>query len=212
MKTSSQPTHEHVSSAPPSSRPVWAGAAPPTTATRQSRVTANPAIPSPQPPMYPWIGQRRREQPQLDARCGRGQRRDTGAGDGPRGDGARGGGGMTEPAAADDPEPSSALSRACATRGNGRARPLCSARAGRAAVTLDPRGAHSWQTVFYDGLPGQNRTYQGDVKYPSLMALEGDDNEVLGQTFAVVFQYRGPGATSDPPCQFNYVNVTVSLP
>jgi hypothetical protein len=42
------------------------------------------------------------------------------------------------------------------------------------------------------------------------MALEGDDNEILGETFAVVFEYRG-GNSSSAPFQFNYVNVTVAL-
>ena len=42
------------------------------------------------------------------------------------------------------------------------------------------------------------------------MALEGDDNEKLGQKFAVVYEYRG-GNSSSAPFQFNYVNVSVSL-
>ena len=42
------------------------------------------------------------------------------------------------------------------------------------------------------------------------MALEGDDNERLGQKFAVVYEYRG-GNSSSAPFQFNYVNVSVSL-
>jgi hypothetical protein len=47
------------------------------------------------------------------------------------------------------------------------------------------------------------------VVYPTLMALEGDDNEVLGETFAVVFSYRDANS-SGAPFQFNYVNVTVT--
>ena len=39
--------------------------------------------------------------------------------------------------------------------------------------------------------------------------LEGDDNEVLGRTFAVVFQYRRPETAA--PYEFDYVNVTVSV-
>ena len=72
-----------------------------------------------------------------------------------------------------------------------------------------------WQTVFGDGLAGHNRATQGDVKYPSLLALSGDDNEVLGETFAVAFQYSGPatlqfGNTSLAPFAFHYVNVSVT--
>ena len=46
------------------------------------------------------------------------------------------------------------------------------------------------------------------VTYPSLMSLDGPNNEVLGETFAVVFQYRG-GNSTNPPFQYNSVNVTV---
>ena len=50
----------------------------------------------------------------------------------------------------------------------------------------------------------------GQVTYPSLMSLEDNhDNEVLGSTFAVVFQLRA-GNSSGPPFQFASVNVTVS--
>ena len=50
----------------------------------------------------------------------------------------------------------------------------------------------------------------GQVTYPSLMSLEDNgDNEVLGSTFAVVFQLRA-GNSSNPPFQFASVNVTVS--
>lgn len=76
-----------------------------------------------------------------------------------------------------------------------------------------------WQTVWSDELDGAtsgatsrgtHRTFNGDVKYPSLMALEGDDNEVLaGKAFAVVFQYRGPG-TAKPWGEMRYVNVTLA--
>ena len=48
-----------------------------------------------------------------------------------------------------------------------------------------------------------------DVVYPSLMSY-GPDNEVLGETFAVVFEYRG-GNASSAPFQFNLVNVTVDV-
>jgi hypothetical protein len=58
-----------------------------------------------------------------------------------------------------------------------------------------------WQTVYHDN--------HSSVVYPTLMALEGDDNEVLGETFAVVYEYRG-GNSSGAPFQFNYVNVTVT--
>ena len=55
------------------------------------------------------------------------------------------------------------------------------------------------------------RAAQGDVKYPSLMALEGEDNEVLlGSTFAVAFQYRGPSVAAEKHAPFWYVNVTVT--
>eukprot|EP01043_Picozoa_sp_COSAG02_P037511 COSAG02_NODE_2822_length_7957_cov_4.624841_3_plen_65_part_00 len=59
-----------------------------------------------------------------------------------------------------------------------------------------------WQSVYHDN--------HSSVVYPTLMALEGDDNEILGETFAVVFEYRG-GNSSSAPFQFNYVNVTVAL-
>eukprot|EP00935_MAST-01C_sp_MAST-1C-sp1_P001994 g1994.t1 len=49
----------------------------------------------------------------------------------------------------------------------------------------------------------------GQVVYPSLMSLDGPSNEVLGSTFAVVFQVR-QGNSSGPPFQYSYVNVTVS--
>ena len=65
-----------------------------------------------------------------------------------------------------------------------------------------PPGRRPWQTVFHDN--------HSSVVYPTLMALEGDDNERLGQTFAVVYEYRG-GNSSSAPFQFNYVNVSVSL-
>ena len=58
-----------------------------------------------------------------------------------------------------------------------------------------------WQTVFHDN--------HSTVVYPSLMALEGEDNEVLGKTFAVVYEYRG-GNSSGAPFQFSYVNVTAT--
>jgi hypothetical protein len=48
-----------------------------------------------------------------------------------------------------------------------------------------------------------------DVVYPSLMSY-GPDNEVLGETFAVVFEYRG-GNSSSAPFQFNLINVTVDV-
>ena len=65
-----------------------------------------------------------------------------------------------------------------------------------------------WQTVVNaTELPG---IQHGEVTYPSLMALEGDDNEVLGSTFAVVFQLRA-GNSSGPPFQFSTVNVTVTV-
>jgi hypothetical protein len=48
-----------------------------------------------------------------------------------------------------------------------------------------------------------------DVVYPSLMSY-GPDNEMLGETFAVVFEYRG-GNSSSAPFQFNLVNVTVGV-
>ena len=63
-----------------------------------------------------------------------------------------------------------------------------------------------WQTV----INVSNLDFKGgQVTYPSLMALDGDDNEVLGSTFAVVFQLRA-GNSSNPPFQFSMVNVTVS--
>ena len=63
-----------------------------------------------------------------------------------------------------------------------------------------------WQTV----VNISNLDFKGgQVTYPSLMALDGDDNEVLGSTFAVVFQLRA-GNSSNPPFQFSMVNVTVS--
>ena len=40
------------------------------------------------------------------------------------------------------------------------------------------------------------------------MSLDGKDNEHLGETFAVVYEYRR-GNSSGAPFQFNYVNVTV---
>eukprot|EP01047_Picozoa_sp_COSAG01_P071856 COSAG01_NODE_11268_length_1969_cov_1.871658_2_plen_150_part_00 len=58
-----------------------------------------------------------------------------------------------------------------------------------------------WQTVFQDN--------HSSVVYPTLIALEGTDNEHLGNTFAVVYEYRG-GNSSSAPFQFNYVNVTVT--
>lgn len=68
-----------------------------------------------------------------------------------------------------------------------------------------------WQVVWTDGLPVNNATMKGDVDYPSVMALEGHDNEVLGQTFAVVFQYRRPGTQAPYEFDYMYVNVTVQL-
>ncbi|CAK0844085.1 unnamed protein product [Prorocentrum cordatum] len=50
----------------------------------------------------------------------------------------------------------------------------------------------------------------GEVVYPSLMSLDGPNNEVLGRTFSVVFQHRA-GDSAAPPFQFDAVNVTVSL-
>jgi hypothetical protein len=50
------------------------------------------------------------------------------------------------------------------------------------AFTKDGLSFSPWQTVFSD-----NRS---SVVYPTLMALEGEDNEVLGQTFAVVYPPR----------------------
>ena len=68
-----------------------------------------------------------------------------------------------------------------------------------------------WQVVWTDNRPVNNATMKGDVDYPSLMTLEGNDNEVLlGKTFAVVFQYRRPSTSA--PYEFDYVNVTVSVP
>ena len=77
------------------------------------------------------------------------------------------------------------------------------------AFTADGIEWSPWQVVWTDDLPVSNVTMKGDVDYPSLMALEGDDNEVLGRTFAVVFQYRLPGTAA--PYEFDYVNVTVSV-
>ena len=80
------------------------------------------------------------------------------------------------------------------------------------AFTPDGLTFSPWQRVWSDGLDGQNRTYQGDVKYPSLMALEGEDNEVLlGSSFAVAFQYRGPSVAAEKHAPFWYVNVTVKV-
>ena len=36
-----------------------------------------------------------------------------------------------------------------------------------------------WQVVWTDNRPVNNVTMKGDVDYPSLMTLEGNDNEVL---------------------------------
>lgn len=62
-----------------------------------------------------------------------------------------------------------------------------------------------WQTVYSVQAEKDDGV---QVTYPSLMSLDGLNNEVLGETFAVVFQYRGGNATN-PPFQYNYVNVTV---
>ena len=61
-----------------------------------------------------------------------------------------------------------------------------------------------WQQVYTDG----NKDH---VYYPSLMSY-GPDNEIAGETFAVVFQYKGEPYTTgdDHPWQFKAVNVTVS--
>jgi hypothetical protein len=66
----------------------------------------------------------------------------------------------------------------------------------------------AWQVVVnVTQLPGYKG---GQVTYPSLVSLENnEDNEVLGSTFAVVFQLRA-GNSSNPPFQFVSVNVTVS--
>ena len=77
----------------------------------------------------------------------------------------------------------------------------CSAHTPNLCLLADGLQWSDWQSVFSD-----NRS---QVVYPTLMALEGDDNEVLGKTFAVVFEYRG-GNSSGAPFQFNYVNVTVT--
>ena len=59
-----------------------------------------------------------------------------------------------------------------------------------------------WQTVFANN--------HSQVVYPTLMSLDGEDNEHLGKTFAVVYQYRA-GNSSGAPFQFNYVNITVEV-
>ena len=67
-----------------------------------------------------------------------------------------------------------------------------------------------WQLVYNitdASVPGKPGHKGGQVVYPSLMS-HGSDNEVLGKTFAVVFQVR-QGNSSGPPFQYSYVNVTV---
>lgn len=68
-------------------------------------------------------------------------------------------------------------------------------------IAFSPDGIawEDWQTVWTDG------EHQHEVAYPSILSY-GGDNEVFGDTFAVVFQYRNVSA----PFQFAYVNVTVS--
>ena len=85
-------------------------------------------------------------------------------------------------------------------------------RCARQAILLSfsPDGLEwsAWQTIVnVTELPGVPKG--GQVTYPSLMSLDGPDNEVLGGTFAVVFQLRA-GNASSPPFEFVSVNVTVA--
>jgi len=77
-----------------------------------------------------------------------------------------------------------------------------------AASSKDGISWSPWQVAYTDGGDPRN-PIKGNVFSPSLMALEGDDDEVLGETFAVMYQYRGPGTVA--PHEFNYVNVTVHV-
>ena len=77
-------------------------------------------------------------------------------------------------------------------------------------LSFSPDGLEwsAWQTIVnVTEPPGVPKG--GQVTYPSLMSLDGPDNEVLGGTFGVVFQLRA-GNASSPPFEFVSVNVTVA--
>merc|ERR1712032_537911 len=68
------------------------------------------------------------------------------------------------------------------------------------AFSADGLVWEDWQVVWSD------ENLHREVVYPSIMSY-GSNNEVVGETFAVVFQYRNVSA----PFQFYLVNVTVSV-